>query len=152
MGTTADSLLKPLRLYERPAAVPALDFTESAEATVERKTDIYREKLITISRSLAAGQNLDVVSKEHVESAARDLSQPRTQRKKHIGVAGGVMAGASLSALLDLFRDVDAFNVPFGIGLLGLLVLGGADRAVRLRNRFARSGGEATRSSRSRGI
>ncbi len=124
MGNSSDRLMKPLRIYKSPSVVPSLSFSDRAEVAVERRAEAHRQKLITHSRALAASQDLDLVSKVHVDRAGRDLSEPGRVSKKHASTIGGILAGASLSSLMSLIFTSDGLDRLFALALLASFVLG----------------------------
>lgn len=124
MGANTDRLMRPLRIYKSPSELPSLEFSRPAEAAVERQSRSHRYGLIAHSRALAIREEADNVSEVHVDRASRDLRGSDRQPKKHVATIGGVLSGASLSTLMNIFGDLSSPDNLFGLGLLVFFILG----------------------------
>ena len=101
-------------------------FSRKAKALLRRKIRNYIIKLISNSTKLAKDQQADTVSGIHVEKASSYLIYDSGKRcYKHIGTVGGIILGASISALLSTLALGHYSNVTILVTTI-LCIIGGS--------------------------
>jgi len=115
-----------------------LTLTSKAASLLTEKSRAYRVNLLSMSRSLAADQQLETVSLVHVEKASVILDVEGKPEKKYYGVVGGVLAGAALSNLFEILTGLELSGEEgapapiLGVSLVIFLLLGVSGIALDL--------------------
>ena len=103
-------------------------FSKGAKDLLRRKRRKYIIQLISDSTKFAKRQGVDEVSAIHVEQASINLTHNTSRRFfKHIGTLGGILLGASLSALLAMIStnrySPASILIPAGVGIIGAFMI-----------------------------
>ena len=110
------------------AYTPRLDARQSASDLHAKASLAYAEKLWRRAEGAAQLGNRDIITEPDVEMAIAEILALR-QGGYASGVFGGLFAGAAFGAVMGWLPDLAKVQpwhwaVAFGLGLVGLLLLG----------------------------
>ena len=122
--------------YRLPTAKePETPFTSRAKDLLKKSVEAYRADLVGQSRAMARDAGIEVVHMKLVARARRSSRWAEQTWRRYWGALGGLIAGACLSNLLQMFAFQQKIPPSVGFILVIFLVVGTGLVTYELGNR-----------------